>query len=115
MGIGFSHCNAGWAYSGFHRARVRIAKEIGMDLDKMSGFHREGRGVPWTTKDSLKYLLNHSDCGGHITAKRCAKLAPRIRELVKDWREGDYDKINFLELANGCELAAKKGEELRFV
>jgi len=29
MGIDFSHCNAGWAYSGFMRFRNRLAADLG--------------------------------------------------------------------------------------
>lgn len=30
MGIDFSHCDAHWAYSGFHRFRTRLATQVGL-------------------------------------------------------------------------------------
>src|SRR5229473_7322696 len=38
MGLGFSHCDSYWSYSGFHRFRRRLASEIGVALDAMDGF-----------------------------------------------------------------------------
>lgn len=106
MGVGFSHCDAQWAYSGFHHFRKRLAKEIGIDLEEMQGFSRKpprgegmadndrfdftAMGVPGTkswdgVKDPIKWLLHHSDCDGHLTPARCEKIAPRLEELVAKW------------------------------
>ena len=65
-------------------------------------------------KDDIVILLNHSDCDGEITAEECLKVAPRLRHLVEDWHEDDFDKEEFLKLAEGMELAAANGEPLNF-
>jgi hypothetical protein len=41
-------------------------------------------------------------------------VAPRLRQLVAEWRDDDYDKINALLLAEGMELAAASNEPLVF-
>jgi hypothetical protein len=111
MGVDFSHCDAHWAYSGFNRFRTRLAKEIGFDLDSMEGF---GGTTKWETMaDPIKALLNHSDCDGKLTPKECRQVAPRLRELVKNW-DDDHDKRNALELADGMESAAKESKSLQF-
>ncbi len=122
MGIDFSHCEAHWAYSGFHRARCKLAAVIGIDLNYMEGF-QSAFGAPtdvepikWDSlkKDPIHKLLHHSDCDGHITAKDCRRIAPRIRELVKEWPDDDYDKIQFLMLADGMDAAAAESKPLKF-
>ncbi|MFD0587662.1 hypothetical protein ACFQZE_06580 [Paenibacillus sp. GCM10027627] len=112
MGLDFSHCEARWSYSGFNNFRKKLANELGFNLNEMQGFG--GSRKFNEIKDDIVYLLDHSDCDGHITAKRCAKVAPRLRELVKTWDNEDYDKIKALELAEGMECAASMGEKLEF-
>lgn len=71
--------------------------------------------IPWESiKDDIAPLLNHSDCDGKLTSKECAKVAPRLRELVAKWPEDDRDKINALELVNGMDSAVKANDCLRF-
>lgn len=112
MGLDFSHSNAHWSYSGFYNFRRRLAQEINVDLEMMDGF---GGGIPFDLiKDSIEPLLNHSDCGGGLTPSDCAKVAPRLRELVKGWADDDYDKINALRLAEGMEEAISKDVNFEF-
>jgi len=59
------------SYSGFHYWRVKLAKSVGIELDKMSGF---GGSVIWTEDEPHYELLDHSDCEGEITAQQCEKL-----------------------------------------
>lgn len=126
MGLDFSHCEAHWAYSGFHRFRTKLAREIGINLNAMAGFASSFSvadlsgtghvdGLPWyNIKDDIKPLLKHSDCDGSLTPERCKTVAPRLRELVAGWDDDDYDKEQALELARGMEAAARAGEKLRF-
>lgn len=109
MGIDFSHCDASWAYSGFNRARIKLAKEIGLDLNSMVGFGGEQK---WPDHDLIP-LLNHSDCDGELTPEECKRVAPALREAVSKW-DDDYDRAKFLELAEGMELAASLNEALQF-
>lgn len=123
MGIDFSHCDSHWSYYGFHWFRVRLAKEIGIDLEKMEGFEdlrsmstgSFEKGMSWKgIKDPIKCLLNHSDCDGRISAKKCAVIYPRLLELIKDWPDDDYDKKQALELAEGMKEAAESNQALMF-
>lgn len=112
MGIDFSHCEAQWSYSGFMNFRRRIAQKIGVDLGMMDGF---GGDIPFDSiKDSIEPLLNHSDCDGGLTPSDCAKVAPRLRELVSNWTDDDYDKRNALMLAKGMEEALSKDVNFEF-
>jgi len=143
MGLGFNHADAQWAYSGFDIFRERLAMEIGICLSLMEGFWIPGydeyskvektiktvgtkvidESFSWLPKGPLKWdkiqdpivdLLNHSDCEGHLTAGQCKKIAPRLRELIKDWNDEDYDKIQALKLAEGMEYCVKNKKELEF-
>ena len=117
MGIDFSHCDAHWSYSVFHRFRVKLAKEIGINLDSMKGFDfaDPDKGMPWTKiKDPIVFLLDHSDCDGELTADECHCVAPRLRELVADWPDDDYDRQQALLLADGMDKAVQSGENLIF-
>ena len=126
MGVNFTHCDAGWSYSGFHRFRQRLAEAVGInDLDDMAGFRplfydqqnpTEHPNLSWQPyeDDPIRILLNHSDCDGELTPDECRAVWPRLREMVKDWPEGDYDRIKALELSDGMLLAATLDEPLEF-
>jgi hypothetical protein len=113
MGIDFSHCDAHWAYSGFNRFRMRLARDIGINLDEMAGFTIK-YGKSWDDiDDPIVPLLDHSDCDGHLTPEECGAIAPRLEELVSVWEDG-YDKENALSLAAGMRDAARNNENLIF-
>jgi hypothetical protein len=115
MGVDFSHCDASWAYSGFHRFRARLATSAGFDLSQMEGF--DGN-KPWSEiHDDLVPLLNHSDCDGKLSVKECKQVAPRLRALLALWPDDpkDYDKQRGLLLADGMEIAVKSKKPLRFM
>lgn len=109
MGLDFDRSDASWSYGGFHRFRERLAEEIDIELDNMVGF---GGDISWNTiKDDIKHLLNHSDCQGYIGSNRCGLIAVRLKELVKNWDDDDYDKRMALKLAmdmKGCKNANKR-------
>ncbi|TGB00386.1 hypothetical protein E4665_01535 [Sporolactobacillus shoreae] len=111
MGLNFSHCDAHWSYGLFHDFREKLAREIGMDLNRMEGFGGNTRFSDFD--DAIIPLLNHSDCEGEMTAKECSQVAPRLRELVADWSEEDYVE-EALSLAGGMELAARNDQPLIF-
>lgn len=112
MGLDFGQCEASWSYGGFHRFRIRLAQEIGVDLESMEGF-RDG-GNKWDNLiDPIIPLLNHSDCDGELSSEDCSKVAPRLRQLVSGW-DDDYDKRQALTLVEGMELCAATGEALIF-
>lgn len=113
MGLAFSHCDARWSHSGFHRFRRRVAREIGMDLDAMNGF--ANGHLPWThVADPIALLLNHSDCDGELSPEECAHVWPRLLVLIESWPAEDYDTAQAVKLADGMKRAAEKGEALRF-
>ena len=112
MGLDFVGSNARWSYSGFSSFRRKLASEVGVTLNNMDGF---GGSQEWPKlKDPVLVLLNHSDCDGHLTPKECSKLAPRLRELVKDWPKKDYDRQQALKLASGMANCAKTKKRLLF-
>lgn len=112
MGLDFSHCEARWAYSGFHRFRERLANMIGFSLNDMDGF---GGSRQWDTiHDDIKPLLDHSDCDGVLTPEECKVVYPRLNELIQDWSDGDVDKSRALELIEGMKLCVELGEDLEF-
>lgn len=112
MGIDFSHGDATWAYSGFNRARTRLAAVIGLNLDNMVGF---GGNQEWpdANVNPLVHLLDHSDCDGELTVQQCKSVAPALRKAVASWPD-DYDKQMFIRLAEGMEEAATANEPLQF-
>ena len=141
MGLCFSHGDAQWAYSGFLRFRGKLAKEIGISLGLMEGFsvgykkdnfktvntikHVLNSDVDTTflpekplkwdkVKDDIVLLINHSDCDDGLTVEECKNVAPRLREIVADWRDNDFDKIEALELADGMDICVKENEPLEF-
>lgn len=110
ISCGHSHI-ASWSYSGFMAFRVKLAKEIGINLREMVGF--DGN-TPWTSDDPIIPLLNHSDCDGELSPEECKAAGPRLRALVMDWDEDDYDRMQALHLAAGMDASASTGEPLRF-
>lgn len=112
MGLKFSHCNAFWSYSDFGDFRRRLAKEIGIEIDKMVRF---GGEIPFSDyQDDILPLLNHSDCDGELSVEECKKVAPRLRQLISSWEDDDSDKRKALELAEGIEYAIECNEPLEF-
>lgn len=120
MGLAFSHGTANWSYGGFHSFRQRLAREIGLDLDRMRGFTDKPDSQPWeVVGDAIVPLLNHSDCEGSIACALLPKLADRLEELVQDWpmewwEQGGYDREHALLLVEGMREAAAAGEDLEF-
>lgn len=142
MGLDFNHSEAHWAYSGFNRFRERLAEEIGICLPLMEGFWTIGyeystveltkrlvgtkmvdENFFWLPKKPLRWdkikdpivdLLYHSDCDGSLMPGQCKKIAPRLRELVNDWNDDDYDKKQAILLAEGMEFCAKNRKRLTF-
>ena len=79
--------------------------------------------IKWDTiKDDLKYLLNHSDCDGHITPLRCKKIADRLSSLLEGKKipedifsstEGLY-LVKTKKFRDGCLRAYNKKQKLEF-
>ena len=76
--------HAQWSYGGFSSFRRRIAEQIGLVLDEMIGFGGETEW-PDPKEEPLVYLLNHSDCDGHLGRKKCEALGPRLRKFIETW------------------------------
>lgn len=122
MGLDFSHGDAHWSYGGFAEFRIRLAREIGIELHAMEGFtesyrnhDRKRKPIPWANvKDTIVPLLNHSDCDGELTPEECKTVAPRLRELVSKWPEDDWDRKRALELADAMDEAREAREALEF-
>jgi len=107
---------ARWGYSGFNRFRRAIASAAGINLDSMYGFNGS---ESWDKfKDEpLVPLLNHSDCDGELTPEECAKVAPRLKELLAklpDTPAYDYDRCQGAHLVAMMEHSAKVGKPIIF-
>ena len=124
MGLDFDNAEAHWAYSGFFRFRQRLAAAIGiMNLEQMENFgpmfEQQGPNrplVPWDKwlGDPIVDLINHSDCDGKLSAKQCAKIAPRLREIIAPWSDDDHDKRQATNLAEGMDWCADNTKPLGF-
>jgi hypothetical protein len=122
MGLNFKfidgeYSKAAWSYSGFHEFRIRLARQIGIDLDNMKGFGGEKRS--WdTVNDPIKPFLNHSDCDGTLSPKDCAQIAPRLKELLAQWEPIDADAEHGIRhgaiLVRDMETCAKTGQSFIF-
>jgi hypothetical protein len=112
MGLEFEQADASWSYSGFSSFRYRLAEKIGMDLDEMEGFY--GKRPFSDYDDPIIPLLDHSDCEGFISVEDCKRVAPRLRELIGDWDENDYDRQQAEMLANGMDDCVKDNTPLEF-
>jgi len=122
MGLSLSPGGASWSYSGYMDFRIRLAKEIGINLAEMEGFEILGKhsGVEtiksWeNVNDDIKILLVHSDCDGIMKHKKCAKVLPRLRQLISKWDDNDYDKQQALKLISGMEKCVRKKINLEFI
>lgn len=118
--VGDEMSDAQWSYGGFMRFREKVAKEIGINLLEMDGFKHEGwprqrmKGILWKMEDPIELLLNHSDCDGRLSAKQCAKVWPRLAELIKGWPDSDYDKKSGMALVESMRGCVEKNKSLRF-
>ena len=109
----YDGCDARWSYGGFMEFRIRLAKEIGIDLKSMEGFIEDGNS--WDdVEDDIKLFLNHSDCDGELHCENCEKVWPRLKELIKNWPDDDYDKVNALELVEAMKSCAENEWDLVF-
>lgn len=83
-----------WTYSWFADFRTRLAAQIGITLKDMQGY--SGGTEPWDAfeDDDICLLLQHSDCGGNLRPDRCAKIIPRLRELLPCVDDDEHHKHN---------------------
>lgn len=85
---------ARWSYGGFHHFRRCLARAEGFDLEQMIGFTDDvDTGEPglrdWRSVDTnLRPLLYHSDCDGEMTWVECARVEPRLSEILDNWSSG---------------------------
>lgn len=66
-----------------------------------------------TFDDDIIPLLDHSDCEGELSPEECARVAPRLRELVASWPP-EFFVQEALSLAKGMDYAARAKEPLYF-
>lgn len=119
MGLDISPGNARWSYHGFDAFRQRLARQEGIDLERLWDERPLEHGgnwfIPWRQEeDPLLLLLNHSDCDGGLTASECLWLLPRLVQTVRGWPLEDYDREQAFRLAAGCLECVRTGERLEF-
>lgn len=127
-----------WSYGGFNHFRIKLAEQIGINLNGMDRF---GGNKSWDDIDHpIKSLLHHSDCDGELTPDECKQIAKELRNVVQatfgtptpdeslsdlntdeplpdndHFSNGyDYDLQNGLLLANAIEKCAEHNEPLIF-
>lgn len=114
-----------WSYGGFHRFRKRVAKSIGIDLEKMKGFESidcnlfKGPFLEWPEKNPVEILLSHSDCDGVLSSEDCETIAPILEGIVGAWGEdknnpSSYDTIAGNMLVLAMRECAEEGADLVF-
>jgi len=112
MGLDFSRSEVHWSYSGFNVFREKLALEIGIELGKMKGF---GGNRKWDNIiDPITLFLDHSDCDSELSPNECAKIYPRLLNLVSKWDDEDKDKAKAIRLANNMWECHLEGEPLVF-
>lgn len=95
MGIGFSHGDARWSYSGFKYYRTALAAH----------------------EDLKPFLEQPDDYGGRLSPEQCAVVAPILRVCTAAAfpEPGNYDYDHGMILAEGMEAAAARGEVFEFL
>lgn len=113
MGLDFTHCEAHWSYSGFMVFRRKLAKAIGVDLNRMEGFVGMFADYAWPCETCGCMRASHlnrgtvcskerpelegpSDCNGGSDApaggrcsKGCLKFVP---VLPRSWDDIENPK-----------------------
>lgn len=122
MGLDFSHGEARFSYSNFHRFRKEVARiSLGIDLDEMQGFgglNKPDGHISWDKfKDHpLHDFLNHSDCDGELTVEQLKRIEPELRKisdlLVDDWFDS---KERCVMLCDSMKEAINSNESLEFI
>ncbi|WP_405787584.1 hypothetical protein OG753_06530 [Streptomyces sp. NBC_00029] len=96
-----------WSYSGFNAFRQRLAQAEGFTLPAMQGF---GGDRQWSEISSaLEPLLHHPDDDGDLSAADCARVLPRLAEIVTEWEteEGDPTLPRHIEDARQLVIVLK--------
>lgn len=107
MGLGLSHGKFSYSYSTFKAYREYLAKIAGIK-DRFNV----------TEDDTLKILLEHSDCDGEIGYLDCDPLADRLTELLPKIDRSILPPCFYKmteELIESLRLAAQNKENLRFI
>ncbi len=132
MGLDTTHDAWHGPYSAFMEWRIWLAKQIEINLLDMEGFSerdylnpdRKKGTIKWNTvDDDLKFLLNHSDCDGHLTPTKCKKIAERLKSIIGDREipekslfnsKDDWYLIKTYNFMKGCLNAYENKENLEF-
>ena len=113
MGLGFSHGEAHWAYSGFMRFRSRLAETLGYTVP-LSVMYDDG-SYTRMKNEPIWPLINHSDCDGELTVEEMQQILPQLEDLVNRWDDHEYDKITGLQLIEGMKDAINNDESMEFI
>ncbi|WP_435207067.1 hypothetical protein, partial [Streptomyces sp. bgisy104] len=96
-----------WSYSGFSAFRQRLAQAEGFTLPDMWGFGGDRR---WSEISStLEPLLDHPDDAGDLSAADCARVLPRLAEIITEWEAegGDPTLLRHIEDARQLVIVLK--------
>ena len=119
MGLDTTHNCWHGPYSSFNRFRESLAEQIGISLDDYIGYDnpnatKELRSI----KHNIRPLLNHSDCDGILPLRQCKLIVDGLNDILENFNdkiEADYNfKENIIQFRDGCLLAIKNKEVVRF-
>ncbi|MBT2408690.1 MULTISPECIES: hypothetical protein [unclassified Streptomyces] len=93
-----------WSYSGFNAFRQRLAQAEGFTLPDMWGF---GGDREWSEISStLKPLLDHPDDAGDLSAADCARILPRLAEIITEWETAESNPALTRHIEDARQLVA---------
>lgn len=108
-----------FSYGGFASFRRDLAQAVGIYLDSMQGFKRDGPRTSWSViNHPLVPFLNHSDCDGELTPEEAAQVWPALVAAADagfpDLDDGDLMTKRCRELAETLRLAAEHEQTVVF-
>jgi len=113
VGLGFSHGDAHWSYSGFMRFRNKLTETLGytVPLGEMyyHGSHIQMKNEP------IFPLINHSDCDGNLTVEEMQQILPQLEGIINRWDDDDYEKPLGLRFVTSIKEAIEADEPLEFM
>jgi len=112
MGLGFSHGDVHFSYSGFMRFRNKLIETLGY-THSLESMYKDGTYINMKT-EPIYPLINHSDCDGELTVDEMQQMLPQLKCIIKRWPDDDYDKSYGFKFIEGIELAVDENEPMVF-
>jgi hypothetical protein len=121
MSVSFSYGNVSsdfnWSNWSFNSFRKQIAHLIGMDSFDLSHMQGFGGDVSWTViEDDISHFLGHQNWEKGLSPLECAKIYPRLEEIIllNHKKFDDSDLTRGLALSLMMRKAFENNETLFF-